>query len=204
MMDGTPDTWVGYHRWHAFMRAAAILGSDAARWLHLNRSMALAWAIQTEADPDRSSPNNPGLPAARLAALRAAWMGLVPEQLDWAFVNHRFRAPAPEALQSVASRKTYARVQQLLSDAAGTLQPFHDGHGRFWELSHADFMALPGIYGEQLIASPGPEQGARSALVKVLRGTLDGFPQMPLNRPPMNDGDIQYIQDWIDAGCPSG
>ncbi len=207
MMDGTPDNWVGYQRWHAFMRAVQLLGGNAGRWLHLNRSMALAWAIQTEADPPVDVATNPGLPVARLAELRAAWMAFTPAKLDWAFANHRFRAPSIDVLRgsgtwSNAAPGRYAQVQQLLNDAAGTLNPMHDGHARFWLLPYAQFMALPPIYGEQLIADPGANRGDRSALVKVLRGTLPGFPQMPLNRPPLPTAQIDFIRDWIDADCP--
>jgi hypothetical protein len=208
MMDGTPDTWVGYHRFHAFARAAVLLGADVDRWLHVNRCIALAWAIQSEADPAVDNPNNPGLPADRLQALRDTWMSLPVEKLDWAFVNHRGRAPMADLLpQWNAELGRYARVQQLLSDAAGDGQPQHLGSdflptGRFWERPYADFMALTTIWGLQLIADPGPNRGERSNLVKILKADLPDFPRMPLNRPPLADGDIQFVQDWIDADCP--
>ncbi len=207
MMDGTPDTWVGYQRWHAFMRAAQLLGGDAGRWLHMNRCMALAWAIQTEADPPVDVATNPGLPAARMAQLRAAWMSFTPAKLDWALANHRFRAPTLDILRGSGARSNiaigrFAQVQQLLDAAVGPLHPLHDGHGRFWLLPYAQFMSLPPIYGEQLVSDPGANRGDRSALVKILRGTLPGFPQMPLNRPAMTSAQIDFIRDWIDADCP--
>ncbi|MEP3477834.1 MAG: hypothetical protein ABJZ55_01175 [Fuerstiella sp.] len=203
MMDGTPDTWVGFHRWHAFARAAALLGAAVDRWLHINRCIALAWAIQTEANPERDNPNNPGLAAQRLSALREAWMTTSAEKLDWAFANNRFRAPATSSLAEWEERMgRYSRVQQLLRDASGALSPFHDGHGRFWELPYDQFMALPPIYDVQLIAEPGENRGARSGLVKVLKGEQPNIPQMPLNRPPMTSSDIQLIEEWIDVGCP--
>jgi len=209
MMDGTPDTWIGYQRWHGFMRAAQLLGGDAGRWLHLNRCMALAWAIQTEADPPVDVPTNPGLPAARLAELRAAWMTFTPVKLDWAFANHRFRAPTLDVLRGSGTWSDatvpgrYAQVQQILDAAVGLLQPNHDGHGRFWLLPHAEFMALPLIYDQQLIADPGPNRGDRSGLVQILRGPLNGLPRMPLNRPAyLSAAQIDFIRDWIDAGCP--
>lgn len=211
MMDGTPDTWVGWQRWHGFMRAASLLGADANRWLHLNRALGLAWAIQTEADPEIDNPDNPGLPDERLDLLRTAWMSLTIEQLDWAFATHRFRAPTLDALHAAGVMPPdveerpfrYARVQQILDGATGgNAQPNHAGHGRFWLLPLDEFLALPPIYGKQLVADPGADRGARSALVKILKGELPNFPQMPLDRPPLADDDIQYIQDWIDADFP--
>lgn len=203
MMDGTPDTWVGFHRWHGFARAATLLGADGDLWLHINRCIALAWAIQTEADPGRDNPANPGLPDDRLSVLRNAWMAVSAEKLDWAFVNHRFRAPAPSRLTEWEQQQgRYARVQQLLGDAAGTLMPFHDGHGRFWDLPYDQFMALPLIYDVKLIADPGENRGGRSGLVRVLRNQEPNVPQMPLNRPVMKAEDIEFIEEWIDADCP--
>lgn len=208
MMDGTPDTWVGYHRWHAFARAAVLLGADP-RWLHINRSLALAWAIQSEADPAIDNANNPGLPSARLQALRSAWMTAPPDKLDWAFANHT-RAPQENLLPAWSPPLgRYARVQQILDAAATDGHPSHiddsgDERGRFWQLPYAQFMALPPIYGHSLIASPGPNRGARSALVRVLQGPLTNppIPRMPLNRPSVALADIQFIQNWIDADCP--
>ncbi|QDV81755.1 hypothetical protein [Planctomycetes bacterium TBK1r] len=213
MMDGTPDNWVGWQRWHGFIRAASLLGDSADRWLHIDRCMAMSWAIQTEADPENDSPNNPGLSEDRLEVLRQTWMTLSFEQLDWAFAKHRFRAPAPVAFDAIRSRiahaalglagadstPTYAGVQQILESASGVSFPNHGGHARFWLLPENEFLALPPIYGHSLIASPGEDRGARSALVKVLKGTLPGIPQMPLNQPPLSSDEIQYVEDWIDS-----
>jgi len=209
MMDGSPETWVGYHRWHAFARAAMLLGADP-RWLHVNRCIALAWAIQTEADPPLDNPSNPGLASGRLQELRDAWMSLPAVKLDWAFVNST-RAPMPSLLPAWSPPLgRYAKVQQILSTAATDGTPFHidaDGveRGRFWELPYSDFMALPPIYDYALIAPPGPNRGERSNVVKVLKGPLTNptpIPRMPLNRPKVADADIKFIQDWIDADCP--
>lgn len=130
-------------------------------------------------------------------------MNLPVEKLDWAFVNHRGRAPSPaELIEWNEQMGRYARVQQLLASAAGSQSPFHDGQASFWQLPYVDFMALPPIYDVRLIADRGQNRGARSGLVKVLKGEQSGIPQMPLNRPPMNPEDIQFIQDWIDDDCP--
>jgi hypothetical protein len=211
MMDGTPDTWVGYHRWHAFARAAILLGADANLWLHIDRCIALAWAIQTEANPTVDRPDNPGLPADRLQALRNAWMSLPVEKLDWAFVNHRTRAPMTSLLPEwQVELGRYARVQQILSDAAVVGSPQHLGADglpmqRFWERAYADFMAITTVWGIQLIADPGPQRGERSGLVQMLKGIEPTFPGMVMPPPPnqpLSAVDIQFIQDWIDANCP--
>lgn len=211
MMDGTPDTWVGYHRWHAFSRAAMLLGADANLWLHIDRCVALAWAIQTEANPTVDLPDNPGLPPNRMQALRDAWMFVPVEKLDWAFVNHRTRAPDISLLPEWhAGLGRYARVQQLLSAAATVGSPQHMGADgvplqRFWERSYSGFMAITTIWGEQMIAAPGPQRGERSALVQMLKGTNPTFPGFVMPPPPnqpLAAADIQFIQDWIDDDCP--
>lgn len=51
-----------------------------------------------------------------------------------------------------------------------------------------------------------PGRGAASGLIKGLRGQypFDGsqFPRLPWGGAPVAAGDIQFISDWIDAGCP--
>lgn len=209
MMDGTPDTWVGYHRWHAFARAAVLLGADADRWEHINRCTALAWAIQTEADPPVDNPNNQGLAANVLQGLGDVWMGLPIDKVDWAFVNHASRAPMAGLLPEWnAGLGRYAKVQRLLGDAAGEGHPQHLGADfaplqRFWELPYAEFMAITSIWGIQLLADPGPNRGSRSGIIQVLKGTEPTTPRMPPEpRPAMAPEDIQFIQDWIDSDCP--
>lgn len=100
----------------------------------------------------------------------------------------------------------YEHVQEILANAAMGAFPNHDGNGRFWELELDDFKALT-IYGVQLIADSGPNRGRDSGLVRALRGEtpFDGtlFQRMPLGRPPVAPADIQFIEDWIDAGLPN-
>ena len=91
---------VGYHRWHAFLRAAVFVGADSERWLTVDRLVGLAWAIQSEARPEEDSPTNPGLPAERLAALREHWLSLSFEQLDGEFDSD----PFPRGVEAAAGR----------------------------------------------------------------------------------------------------
>jgi hypothetical protein len=84
-MGGPDDPPVSYHRWHATIRAAVMVGADADRWLQIDRNVGLAWAIQSEARPIQDAPDNPGLPAARLEELRSTWQALSFDELDTAF-----------------------------------------------------------------------------------------------------------------------
>lgn len=208
-MDGSPGNWVGYHRWHAFMRAAQVLEENKERWETLNHYLALAWAVQTESDP-QDDVVGVALPPERLELLRSTWLTASIATIDWAFANHRFAAPAPEEVSGHIGLKEdggrYAKVQNILSEAAGESNPRHrqDGvnKGHFWQLPHGEFIELS-IYNQQLIADEGDDRGTRSALVKVLKGELQGFPRMPMPpRPAVAPENIQFISDWIDAGAP--
>lgn len=205
-MDGNPENWVGYHRWNAFARIMQLFGHRPDDWLHLNRCIGLAWAIQTEARPQDDLANNLPLSSARLSVLREVWMSMKVATLDWAFTSHRFSAPPPEEIvartASTVALTGFARIQQILQNATPTGNPAHGGSGRFWLKPYTTFIGLS-IYGHKLIADPGPNRGANSAIVKVLRGTLPGIPRMPRTPlPPVPDPEIQFISDWIDSGAP--
>jgi len=220
MMDGTSADWVGWQRWHGFIRASQEFGANRSRWLQIDRCVGLGWAIQAEANPSQTNPANPGLAPARISQLASEWMTLSTADLDWAFATHRFMPPTLDELRShqgarpllsltsTLSQGRYAQVQRILETAAGpAANPDHTDstgadRGRFWRLPYKEFMVLPPIYGHQLIADSGPNRGARSGLVQVLQGKLQGVPRMPLNRPPVADADIAFISKWIDDGCP--
>jgi hypothetical protein len=89
-MDDMRGPPIGYHRWHAFIRAAVLLGVDAITWLHINRCVGLAWAIQSEAQIIQNSPDNPGLENTRLEELRSFWLQLSFDGLDVAFDSYPF------------------------------------------------------------------------------------------------------------------
>jgi hypothetical protein len=173
MMDGTPDDCVGYHRWHAFIRAAVAAGADPARWLQVNQLVALAWAIYSELDPREDAPINPPLKPARMEALRRAWLTADEATLNAAFLHYAGTFP-----DGYGSRRTkqyneirYWRVQSICAAASGISNPQHTGAHRFWELPMSGFLKA-NIYGHDLIAPPGPGRGASSALTMVLRGTF--------------------------------
>ena len=74
---------IGYHRWHASLRAIQLLEiGDAAWWERLDTLLGLAWGIQSFAKPKQQQMPNPEIPAADLAALRQAWLGLDPARRD--------------------------------------------------------------------------------------------------------------------------
>lgn len=125
----------------------------------------------------------------------------------------------------------YQRVRQILNDAAGEACPSYQGYDRFWNLPLGEFLKAT-LYGIRLIAPPpapkpgalpvlaaggscchtGPEQpktpgrGAASGLIRGLRGQFpfDGsqFPPLPWGGKRAGESDIQFIEAWIDDGCP--
>jgi hypothetical protein len=97
------------------------------------------------------------------------------------------------------------RVREILNAAATNGNPSHGGAGRFWNLPRDGFLQAV-VYGLNVIETQGDNRGARSNLIKALKGEppFDGadFERMPLNRPPVGAADIAFIQQWIDDGCP--
>ncbi|MEX0676002.1 MAG: ferritin-like protein [Pirellulales bacterium] len=72
-------------------------------------------------------------------------------------------------------------------------------HGAFWRgLSRDEFVAYR-VFNTVRLVQPG--DGANSNLVKALHG--DGFPRMPLGYPPMPEDRIEFIERWIQDGCPA-
>jgi hypothetical protein len=84
MMDGQTGTqMIGYHRWHASIRVVQLLEiGDNTWWENLNRTLGLAWAIQSFAKPRQLNMANPPLAAGDLQDLRTAWLPLAPERRD--------------------------------------------------------------------------------------------------------------------------
>jgi hypothetical protein len=76
--------------------------------------------------------------------------------------------------------------------------PGHSGKGRFWNLPRDQFVAGP-IYKKTPIVPGHPEQ---SFLVTILRGSADGFSQMPLGGPYISPTDLAFIVKWIEDGAP--
>lgn len=110
-----------------------------------------------------------------------------------------FGRPLPEP----ADR--FQKVARILDEA---VRGFDIGaHGNFWNcLTRDDFVEDEfGIAGRMLAVDPetgepvfDPDQ---SPLIQRLRGVAAGN-RMPRGRPPVPAARIQFIHDWIAAGCP--
>jgi photosystem II stability/assembly factor-like uncharacterized protein len=97
----------------------------------------------------------------------------------------------------------YEHVVQILDSAIGGPQANIGAHGAFWRnLTRDQFIALKVFKLDLLIL----RSSANSNLIKALKGLapFDGsvYPQMPFGFPPVADGDIAFIAQWIDDGCP--
>jgi hypothetical protein len=74
---------VGYHRWHASIRAIQLLNiGDPQWWENLDRLVGLAWAIQSFARPKQQDTPNPALAGGDIQQLRDAWLALTPDRRD--------------------------------------------------------------------------------------------------------------------------
>lgn len=82
MMDTGGSPPIGYHRWHASIRAIQTFSPDTL-WADLAQNNGLAWAIQSHGRPKQSKVKaNPPIDAKDLAAIRQAWLALTQDQLD--------------------------------------------------------------------------------------------------------------------------
>jgi hypothetical protein len=84
MMGGHPP--LGYHVWHAFNRAFALLGIDRRYWNRFDPLVAFGWAVQSTAKPVQST-HNPPLPDAVVRGLARKWLRLPPGEIDEAFMS---------------------------------------------------------------------------------------------------------------------
>jgi len=80
----------GFYRWHIFIRTAALLNQEPERWLHVDRHIGLACAIDSIQQPRQSSndgnnPNNSEISPEMLDKLRSFWLQLSFEELDAEF-----------------------------------------------------------------------------------------------------------------------
>lgn len=88
--DYDSQPFIGYHRWHAFLREAAVSGADAEKALNWNRLVGLAWAIQSEVRPQQDADPPSGDPRQNLVALREKWISMPVEQVDAQFDSYPF------------------------------------------------------------------------------------------------------------------
>jgi hypothetical protein len=114
-------------------------------------------------------------------------------------VRNLAEATARQGGQSV--RTDLDRVREILEWGAGSGSPTHQDFDanrqrhRFWNLP-LDKLKVLKIWGRQVIAPAGQNRGEQSGLVMVLK---PGFtPRMPIDRKPLSDEQIAFIQKWID------
>jgi hypothetical protein len=114
-------------------------------------------------------------------------------------------APPPVGGPGTGQQSRLNQVRKILNDATGTGNPSHGGAKRFWDRPLQQFIQTK-VYGLNVIETTGDNRGARSNLIKALKGEAPfddtDFPRMPKNRPPVSPENITFIQKWIDDGCP--
>ncbi|TLX86926.1 MAG: hypothetical protein E6K97_09960 [Thaumarchaeota archaeon] len=65
----------GFYMWHTFVRTAVLLDQDPQRWIHVDRHICLACAIDSIQHPrqstnDSNKPNNRDVPTEILNSIR--------------------------------------------------------------------------------------------------------------------------------------
>jgi hypothetical protein len=92
MMDGRfVRDLVGYNRWHVFIRACVLLGTDVDTWLQIDRLVVLAWYIQSALTPVQrfgQDPKNEYMEENRLNKLRNSYLQWDFRQIDDAFHSY--------------------------------------------------------------------------------------------------------------------
>jgi len=99
-MDGdSPDIYIGYYRWHSFLRAASLVEKEnqasLQRLLKLDQLVGLAWAIQIEMNPHQDDieghlgedPHNEEMNPKKLNDLKIAWENKGFDELDNEYDN---------------------------------------------------------------------------------------------------------------------
>ncbi len=102
--------------------------------------------------------------------------------------------------KEVSMNTGFNDVVAILDKAVGGPTAPVGAHGPFWRNTTRDDFVAKSVFGQKLIEL---NNGAESNLIKVLKGMLSGFRQMPAGRDPVPDSEITTIQDWIDAGAPA-
>jgi hypothetical protein len=112
MDGGSPDIYIGYYRWHAFLRAASLVekASDAdpglQRLLELDQLVALAWVIQREMNPRQDDetgggqdPENKAMNPERIDELKKIWRAKGFDELDNDYDNEELHTYLQQVFQ---------------------------------------------------------------------------------------------------------
>jgi len=97
-MDGeSPDVYIGYYRWHVFLRVASLIEKanqvNFQKLLKLAQHVGLAWAIQVEMNPHQDDievgedPHNEQMNPNRLNDLKKVWENKGFDELDNEYDN---------------------------------------------------------------------------------------------------------------------
>jgi photosystem II stability/assembly factor-like uncharacterized protein len=97
----------------------------------------------------------------------------------------------------------FERVVQILDQSIGGPTAVIRAHGPFWRGLTRDQFVAEVVFEKPLVVVG---RGSESNLVLALRGAapfdLTEFRRMPAGRPPVPAPDIDFIERWIDEGCP--
>lgn len=97
----------------------------------------------------------------------------------------------------------FERVLQILDQSIGGPTAVIRAHGPFWRGLTRDQFVAAEVFDRPLVTVG---RGSESNLVRALQGAepFDGteFRRMPAGRPPVPAADVDFIERWIDEGCP--
>lgn len=125
---------------------------------------------------------------------------------DFSFLIKNSPFTAPEIVGGTGVNKfidikSYADVQEMLSSFVN-INGINVGrpHMKFWtNLSYDKFIKaeVPNV-GVKILKCGDAKN---SNLIKILKGTLTGFPRMPLGGPYFPDEQIESLEKWVEADC---
>lgn len=103
--------------------------------------------------------------------------------------------------------KRFDRVKQILDEAIGDAAI--GAHGAFWRPLDLPAFKAKKVYGKQLVVAGDV---GKSNLILALRGESPfgadigvagaTYPRMPARMPPVPNGKIDFIAQWVADGCP--
>ncbi|HEY7078107.1 MAG TPA: hypothetical protein VH500_00295 [Nitrososphaeraceae archaeon] len=86
-MDGS-DPFVGYARWHGFIRARVSVGQDIDYWLKLDRYLLIAYMLQSKLKPPETKQDNPYILKKDLSNYQSSCLSFDFKKLDEEFIHY--------------------------------------------------------------------------------------------------------------------